>query len=146
MSSINPYKIAVPDEKLQQLRQKLEHATFPDELDVSGWDMGVPLDEIKRLVTVWHDHFDWRKQEARLNDTLNHINVRIAVDGFGDLDVHAVHHKSGNCKAIPLLFIHGCMRPEPIVTISEVTELIFFFFRAWQLFGSSQAHSTAHGE
>ncbi|CAG8059702.1 unnamed protein product [Penicillium salamii] len=107
MSSINPYKIAVPDEKLQQLRQKLEHATFPDELDVLGWDMGVPLDEIKRLVTVWRDQFDWRIQEARLNETLNQINVRIAVDGFGDLDVHAVHHKSGNCKAIPLLFIHG---------------------------------------
>lgn len=109
MSSITPYKIAVSDEKLQRLRQKLEHTTFPDELDDSGWDMGVPLDEIKRLVSIWRDQFDWRAQESKLNETLQQINVRVAVDGFGDLDIHALHHKSGNPNAIPLLFIHGCM-------------------------------------
>ncbi|KAJ5342552.1 Alpha/beta hydrolase fold-1 [Penicillium brevicompactum] len=107
MSSITPYKIAVSDEKLQRLRQKLEHTTFPDELDDSGWDMGVPLGEIKRLVSIWRDQFDWRAQESKLNETLQQLNVRVAVDGFGDLDIHALHHKSGNPNAIPLLFIHG---------------------------------------
>ncbi|CAG8065228.1 unnamed protein product [Penicillium olsonii] len=107
MASVAPYKIHVPDEKLQQLRHKLDHATFPDELDASGWDMGVPLDEVKRLVAIWRDQFDWRIQEARLNHDLKQISVQIAVDGFGNLDMHAVHHKSGNSKAIPLLFIHG---------------------------------------
>lgn len=109
MASITLYNIAVPDEKLQRLRQKLEDATFPDELDASGWDMGVPLDEIKRLVSIWRDQFDWRAQESKLNENLQQISVRIAVDGFDDLDIHALHHKSGNPNAIPLLFIHGCM-------------------------------------
>ena len=110
MSSVTPYNIAVPDQQLQQLRQKLEHATFPDELDASGWDMGVPLQEIKRLFAVWRDGFDWRAQESKLNENLKQVNVRVAVDGFGDLDIHTVNHRSGNSKAIPLLFIHGCMR------------------------------------
>ncbi|CAI7565195.1 unnamed protein product [Penicillium glandicola] len=107
MTSVTPYSIAVPDEKLQQLRQKLEHTTFPDELDASGWDMGVPLHEIKRLIAVWREQFDWRAQELKLNEQFNQVNVRIGVDGFGELNIHAVHHRSQNSRAIPLLFIHG---------------------------------------
>jgi microsomal epoxide hydrolase len=108
MSSVTPYTIAVPDEQLQRLHQKLEHATFPDELDASGWDMGVPLEKIKGLVAVWRDSFDWRAQENKLNNHFKHVNVRVAVDGFGELDIHAVHHRSEKPTAIPLLFIHGC--------------------------------------
>lgn len=109
MTSVTPYNIAVPDEKLQQLRHKLEYTTFPDELDASEWDMGVPLHEIKRLITVWRDQFDWRAQERKLNEQLKQVNVQIGVGGFGELNIHAVHHRSGNSKAIPLLFIHGCI-------------------------------------
>ncbi|KAJ5747704.1 uncharacterized protein N7511_009400 [Penicillium nucicola] len=107
MSSVNPYTIAVPDEQLQRLRQKLEHATFPDELDASGWEMGVPLGGIKRLVTVWRDSFDWRAQETKLNEQLKQVSVKVDIDGFGKLDIHAVHHRCENPNAIPLLFIHG---------------------------------------
>lgn len=49
--SIKPFTIAVPDSKLQILHQKLNLATFPDELDNAEWDLGVPLDEIKRLTS-----------------------------------------------------------------------------------------------
>jgi microsomal epoxide hydrolase len=108
MGSITPFNIAVPDTQLQQLHQKLEQASFPDELDEAGWDMGVPLSEMKRLVTTWRENFDWRAQEKKLNDQLNQFTVPVPVDGFGELDIHVVHHRSGNPRAIPLLFIHGC--------------------------------------
>lgn len=38
---------------------------------------------------------------------LSNYKTPIFVDGFGDLSIHFVHHKSGNSRAIPLLFIHG---------------------------------------
>ncbi|CAG8891043.1 unnamed protein product [Penicillium egyptiacum] len=107
MTSVTPYSIAVPDEKLRQLRHKLEYTTFPDELEASGWDMGVPLHEIKRLIAVWREEFDWRAQEQKLNERLKQVYIRVGVEGFGELNIHAVHHRSGNSKAIPLLFIHG---------------------------------------
>ncbi|KZN90771.1 putative epoxide hydrolase [Penicillium chrysogenum] len=107
MTSVTPYCIAVSDKKLQQLHQKLEYTTFPDELEASGWDMGVPLHEIKRLIAVWREQFDWRAQEQKLNEQLPQVNVRVGVKGFGELNIHVVHHRSGNSKAIPLLFIHG---------------------------------------
>jgi len=108
MGSITPFNIAVPDAQLEQLHQKLEQAAFPDELDEAGWGMGVPLSEMKRLVTTWREKFDWRTQEQKLNEQLKQFTVPVSVDGFGELDIHVVHHRSGSPRAIPLLFIHGC--------------------------------------
>ncbi|KAJ5673831.1 hypothetical protein N7462_009270 [Penicillium macrosclerotiorum] len=107
MVNLTPFNIAVPDSQIEQLQQKLEYATFPDELDAAGWDMGVPLAEAKRLATVWRENFDWRAQEKKLNDQLKQFILPVSVDGFGELDIHLVYHRSENPNAIPLLFIHG---------------------------------------
>ncbi|KAJ6031264.1 Alpha/beta hydrolase fold-1 [Penicillium herquei] len=107
MAPITPFTIDIPDENIDQLHQKLQHVSFPDELDDAGWDMGVPLGTMKRLITTWREKFDWRAQEKKLNEQLKQFTVTVAVDGFGDLDIHVVHHRSGNPRAVPLLFIHG---------------------------------------
>lgn len=108
MAKITPFTIDVPDEQIKELHQKLQHATFPDELDAAGWTMGVPLGVMKRLVTTWRESFDWCAQEKKLNEQLKQFTVPVSVDGFGKLDIHVVHHRSENPRAIPLLFIHGC--------------------------------------
>lgn len=108
MGVISPFTIAVTDAQIDQLHRKLDQATFPDELDATGWDMGVPLAHMKRLATIWRENFDWRLQERKLNEQLEQYMVPVSVDGFGELEIHVVHHSSGNPKAIPLLFIHGC--------------------------------------
>ncbi|CEJ59384.1 Putative Epoxide hydrolase [Penicillium brasilianum] len=107
MTTISSFTIAVPDSQIDQLHKKLEHATFPDEFDTAGWGMGVPPAEMKRLVTLWREKFDWRAQESKLNEQLQQYKVPISVDGFGELDIHVIHHRSGKSNAIPLLFIHG---------------------------------------
>ncbi|KAJ7832086.1 Alpha/Beta hydrolase protein [Mycena olivaceomarginata] len=61
------FKIAVPDALLDQLRQKLALVTFPDELEGAGWEYGVPLADVKRLVARWSNGYDWRHHEAQLN-------------------------------------------------------------------------------
>ncbi|KAL4890893.1 Alpha/Beta hydrolase protein [Aspergillus ambiguus] len=102
-----PFQIAVPDAELQRLHQKLEIATFPDELDGAEWDMGVPLNEMKRLTAYWHNGFNWRQKEQELNEKLSQFIVPVTVASFGELNIHCLHHTSGNPNAIPLLFIHG---------------------------------------
>ncbi|KAE8373462.1 Alpha/Beta hydrolase protein [Aspergillus bertholletiae] len=102
-----PFRISVSDAQLHHLQQKLSVATFPDELDDADWDMGVPLGEMRRLVTYWRDGFNWRQKEQELNESLNQFLVPITVTGFGDLDIHCLHHTSQNPNAVPLLFIHG---------------------------------------
>ncbi|CAI7653684.1 unnamed protein product [Penicillium pancosmium] len=108
MSKITPFSISVPDAQIDQLRDKLDQATFPDEIDAVGWDMGVPLEEIQRLITVWRDTFDWRAQERKLNEQLQQFTVTISVDGFGELEIHTLHHRRPGSfleatKLIPLL-------------------------------------------
>lgn len=108
MTSINPYTIAIPDNELEKLTQKLSTASFPDELDDAGWAYGAPLADIKRLTEYWKNGFDWRSEESKIN-SLPNFRTAIEIDGFGSLDIHFVHQKSNVEKAIPLLFSHGCM-------------------------------------
>lgn len=85
-----PYRISVPNEALEELKQRLAWAKFPTQLespDQDSWDFGVPAHEVKRLVSYWKDGFDWRKAESQLND-LPQYHTDIEVDGFGALDIH----------------------------------------------------------
>ena len=102
-----PFELHVSDADLQLLNDKLAFTRFPDELDGAGWDYGVPLAHIKRLVTRWKDGFDWRKSEEEINK-LPQFTRDIPVEGFGTLNIHYLHQRSKLETAIPLLFVHGC--------------------------------------
>lgn len=108
MADISPYHIAVPEEQIDDLKQRLACAKFPpDQLEDAGWDYGSPLAHVKRLTAYWRDEFDWRKAEARLN-RLPHFTTSIQCNGFESLQIHFLHQKSDVEGAIPLLFVHGC--------------------------------------
>ncbi|GJC99994.1 epoxide hydrolase [Colletotrichum higginsianum] len=93
-SPIKPFKIEVPDSKIQELHAKLDIATFPPQFVLTeSWDYGTPVSEVKRLAERWRNGFDWRAAEARLNE-LPQFTTTVAVDGFGDLDIHFLHQKS----------------------------------------------------
>ena len=118
VSTMEPYTIAVPEDKLASLAQKLSTTTFPDELDDAGWDYGAPLADIKKLVKYWQEGYDWRKQEAELNKLPNYL-ANIHIDGFETLDLHFLHEKSEFEGAIPLLFSHGCKLIGPAAIESQ---------------------------
>ncbi len=104
---MSSYKIDVPESKIENLRKKLDAATFPDELDSDDqWQYGAPLKEVKRLAEAWKT-FDWRKAEAKLN-VIPQYMTSIKVKGYDDLDIHYVFQPSPVKSAIPLLFCHGC--------------------------------------
>ena len=104
----SPFKIAIPDEKLDLLCRKLGLVTFPDELQDVDWKYGVPLADIKQLTERWKNGYDSRKYEKELNDELPMFMRDIGVDGFRTLNIHYMHKKSTVMNAIPLLFCHGC--------------------------------------
>ncbi|KAJ7776756.1 Alpha/Beta hydrolase protein [Mycena maculata] len=102
------FKISVPEEQLEELRQKLKLTRFPDELQDAGcWDYGAPLADIRRLVDRWQTGYNWREHEAQINAELPQFTRDIDVTGHGTLNVHYVHQKSEAPDAIPLLFVHG---------------------------------------
>jgi hypothetical protein len=43
MANTKPYKIEVPEQMLQRLKQKLALTDFPEEIEDAGWAYGTPL-------------------------------------------------------------------------------------------------------
>ena len=108
---IKPFKVSVPDHALETLNAKLKASVFPDTVDFSdSWDYGAPASDVKRLAKYWAEGFDWRAQEAKLNE-LPQFETKVEVEGFGELDIHFVHGRSKKEGSIPLLFCHGCTSP-----------------------------------
>ncbi|KAI0186960.1 microsomal epoxide hydrolase [Xylaria flabelliformis] len=106
MGDIKPYKIAVSESQIKDLKTRLSLAKFPDELDGAGWDMGAPLADVRRLTKHWEQSYDWKKAENELNE-LPHFVTDIQCNGFKPLAIHFIHIRSKVKGAIPLLWIHG---------------------------------------
>ncbi|THU97599.1 alpha/beta-hydrolase, partial [Dendrothele bispora CBS 962.96] len=118
-----PFKISIPDSDLDLLQQKLSLATFPDELENSEWRYGVPLADMKRLVTRWREGYDWRAEEAKLNEELPQFTRDIEVSGgHGRINIHYVHKRSEVENAIPLLFVHGW--PGSFIEVRKILPLL----------------------
>ncbi len=98
---VRPFTIAVEDSVLEDLRQRLADTRWPDEIPNTGWDYGSNLDYIKELVEYWRTGFDWRAQEAKLNQ-FSHFKSE--VDG---LNIHFIHEKGKGPNPIPLVITHG---------------------------------------
>jgi pimeloyl-ACP methyl ester carboxylesterase len=112
MADIRPFRIAVPDEELADLRDRLSRTRWPDRECVTDWSQGIPLDYVRELAAYWADVYDWRAREARLN----------AFDQFVTeidcVDIHFIHQRSPNPDASPLLITHGW--PGSIVEFAKV--------------------------
>jgi pimeloyl-ACP methyl ester carboxylesterase len=100
-TGIRPFRIEVPQADLDDLRERLARTRWPDEPPGIGWSRGVPLDYLKELAGYWADGFDWRKQEARLNQFPQFTSL---IDGQ---PIHFLHVRSPEPEALPLLVTHG---------------------------------------
>jgi epoxide hydrolase len=98
---IRPFRIEVSDAELDDLRDRLARTRWPDELPGVGWSYGVGLDYVKGMVEHWRSSFDWRKQEAVLNEF---PQFTATIDGT---NVHFLHVRSPEPNALPLILTHG---------------------------------------
>jgi epoxide hydrolase len=98
---VEPFRIDVPDAELDDLRQRLDVASWPERETVDDWSQGVPLDYMKELCAYWATGYDWRATEARLNAL---PQFRTEIDGLG---IHLLHVRSPHPDALPLVITHG---------------------------------------
>ena len=109
---IERFEIHVDDAVLGDLQYRLARTRFPDQVEGTGWEYGIPTTYLRELVEYWRDAYDWRAQEARLNE-LEHFRTRI--DGQS---IHFIHARSAHEDALPLLITHGW--PGSVVEFLEV--------------------------
>jgi len=94
------FRIDVPDAELDDLRRRLDATRWP-RLVEAGWSEGTDRAYLGSLLDSWRDEFDWRAQEASLNDL---PQFRVPLDG---VVVHAVHRRGRGPSPLPLILSHG---------------------------------------
>ncbi len=61
--SIEPFQIRVDDAVLEDLHDRLARARFPDQIEGTGWEYGIPIDYLRHLVEYWRDTYDSAAQK-----------------------------------------------------------------------------------
>lgn len=113
---IKPFTISIPQEDLDNLRERLAHTRWPDELPGVGWSRGVPLGYLQELAEYWRTSYDWRAWEAKLNAF---PQFSTEIDGQ---NIHFLHVRSPEPNALPLILTHGY--PGSVVEFLEILSLL----------------------
>jgi len=98
---VQPFEVNIPQEQLDDLRERLARTRWPDELPGVGWSRGVPLDYLRELTHYWRTGYDWREHEAKLNE---YPQFTTTIDGQ---NIHFLHVHSPEPDALPLILTHG---------------------------------------
>jgi pimeloyl-ACP methyl ester carboxylesterase len=116
MSEPRPFRIAVPDATLADLRERLTRTRWPDHIAAYGWAQGTEPGTLRELLEAWRSAYDWRVHEARLNTFAQYT---AEVQGQG---LHFLHVRSSQLGARPLLLVHGW--PGSIVEFARLIPLL----------------------
>lgn len=100
---VEPFEIAVDEEVLADLRDRIARTRWPDQIPGIGWEQGSEREYLRDLLAYWGGEFDWRARERELNA---HSQFTADVDGTR---IHFVHERarSDGRAAIPVILTHG---------------------------------------
>lgn len=101
MNTPQPFRIDIPQDELNELHARLAQTRWPGQLPDVGWSYGVNQDYLAELVEYWRTGYDWRTQEARLNEV---PQFTTQIDGQ---NIHFLHARSPEPDATALIITHG---------------------------------------
>lgn len=99
--TIQPFTITVPQATLDDLHGRLARTRWPDRVEGAGWEYGTNLDYLKELTDYWQHTFDWRAQEARLNQF---AQFKTNIDGHS---IHFIYERGKGPNPLPIILTHG---------------------------------------
>jgi pimeloyl-ACP methyl ester carboxylesterase len=98
---IRPFTINIPEEALDDLRERISATRWPSEELVEDRSQGVQLTTLRELARYWTTEYDWRTVEAKLNALPQFMTE---IDG---VTIHFIHVRSQHENALPLIMTHG---------------------------------------
>ena len=99
--SVEPFKITISQEVLDDLKERLKRTRWPDEVETTGWDYGTNLGYMKELTEYWQHKYDWRKQEAELN------KFALFTAKIKGTEFHFIHERGRGPNPTPIILFHG---------------------------------------
>jgi pimeloyl-ACP methyl ester carboxylesterase len=100
-SQLKPFRVDIPQAKIDRIIQRVREAEWPDRMDTDGWAYGANWDYMRSLAKYWVEKFDWRKAEANLNRFPQFL-ARV-----GDYDIQFYYVKGRGLNPMPLILTHG---------------------------------------
>ncbi|KAF8774621.1 Epoxide hydrolase 1 like protein [Argiope bruennichi] len=85
--SIHPFKIDIPSEVIEDLKNRLQRTRFEEPVEDSKFHYGFNPKYLKTVLEYWRSQYDWRKQEAELN---RFPQFKTRIEG---INVHFLHIK-----------------------------------------------------
>jgi pimeloyl-ACP methyl ester carboxylesterase len=110
--ALQPFRIQVSDDALDDLRRRLRATRWPETELVDDWSQGTPLAYVQEVCAYWAEKYDWREREHRLNAF---PQFRTNIDGLG---IHFYHVRSPHADALPIVITHGW--PGSVVEFQKV--------------------------
>uniref|UniRef100_T1IXJ4 Epoxide hydrolase n=1 Tax=Strigamia maritima TaxID=126957 RepID=T1IXJ4_STRMM len=102
---VHPFKIAVSEKVLDDLKSRLQNARFSEPLEGADFQYGFNTNYLKQVVEYWKTKYNWRVHEKILNQF---DGYKTQIDG---IDIHFLHvipkNVPVNKKVLPLLLMHG---------------------------------------
>lgn len=96
-----PFRVQVTNADILDLRTRLSHTRWPDQIPDAGWDYGAELSYVQELCAYWEKSFDFGAFQDRLNRFPQFLTE---IDGQR---IHFYHIRSPEPHAVPLLVTHG---------------------------------------
>jgi pimeloyl-ACP methyl ester carboxylesterase len=100
-ANVQPFRVDVPQEALDDLRRRIEATRWPSKELVADRSQGVQLETMQELARFWTSEYEWRTAEDKLNAL---PQFKTEIDG---LDIHFIHVRSRHEDALPLIMTHG---------------------------------------
>ncbi|MBX2882486.1 MAG: epoxide hydrolase [Granulosicoccus sp.] len=116
MKACKPFTVAVPDSTLEHINTRVNEYPWHEMPDDGGWEYGTNLDYMKEFCDYWVNHYDWRREEARIN---RFPQFTTTVDG---IELHFIHEKGSGSNPRPLIISHGW--PGTIVEFLDFIDLL----------------------
>ncbi len=113
---VSPFNAAVPEDQLQDLKNRLAMTRWPERETSGDWNQGMPLEYTRELAEYWARDYDWRRFEQRLNQWPQFTT------GIEGVDVHFIHRRSPEENALPIIISHGW--PGSVVEFHKVIDAL----------------------
>ncbi|OQV21191.1 Epoxide hydrolase 1 [Hypsibius exemplaris] len=106
--AVVPWKLQVSNKDLEDLKDRLRNTRYGTAMPGQNFVYGFPADQLKKVVDYWLNKFDWKKQEALINQ-YDHFKTNIE-----GLNIHFVRVQPAkstdpkrNVRVTPIILLHG---------------------------------------
>src|SRR4029453_3046262 len=100
-NTIRPFRLAIDESAIADLKTRLAQVRWPDEAPESPWRYGTSVGFMRELVDYWIHTYDWRLTEGALNAWPQFVT------GIDGIDVHFLQIEGCGPNPKPLLLSHG---------------------------------------